>query len=511
MIYIHKFTLLQLNIRGYIIQSKFFKFLLSFVCDTFFFAISTNIATKHIFRHLMAAKPDGYSQKLAYKLGTKFQNEIQNADDKTQWYLSAKLCFILPTIKFHPHYNSELVNKQKLILLQKVKQEYKIIFTAKYQCKIPNDVLCILKSFYYPWLIDIKHTLKERGTKHIELRKNGLIQVFKQVLGDIHKYPLNVEFIKNRFLQEHLTYITNWNGPYFRDLKIRNDKEQNQCLTVLNDYDGYKKRCNNSQEEFTKKYEGKFIAVFIFNVLNLINVTRRVKIQFILVLLQKEIQFKATRKTFLVPNSWIFDCRHNDILKQLTEFIGKNETKFKNKSGLKENRKTLINIFQNEFNEYKNKQHKNDVEMKENDNNIPPSISPIHSISNVEMKMDNNNNSHNFQNTNPHEYQPIANGSYMVVHNQQTNYNLYGDNINQNISVNSQDQRQYIDGLWRQLKFDKNQLQQQVQQLQNDKQQLLRQLNQQSQTLYYNIPAPYNQQIIQSQFQQTPHQQQQQQ
>ena len=78
----------------------------------------------------------------------------------------------------------------------------------------------------------------------------------------------DVETIQHQVLSKHHHFINHeWKGPDFKHLrtKAKNGKFLD-VLTIVYDKRGYKKRCNNSQEDWFRKFDGEFLACCIHEV-----------------------------------------------------------------------------------------------------------------------------------------------------------------------------------------------------------------------------------------------------
>jgi len=205
-------------------------------------------------------------------------------------------------------------------------------------------------------------------------RQTGLIEVFDEF--QINTDALDIESVKTAYLDQHIGHIQKWQGPVFQHLQLRTkDKKLTDCLSVVYDRKGYDKRCNNSQEDWYRKYDGKFLAYCINEAAQSFG-TMALKAQFGLNLLMKKIKFIKSKETYLIPNTWIFGNSYSSLLIALTDLLDIDKTPFKGSAGKPQKRKRLLQIFKDNVNE--------EVEMKDNNDigsgrslQIPPNLPKV--------------------------------------------------------------------------------------------------------------------------------------
>ena len=131
----------------------------------------------------MAASQQQYSTQIAYHLGDEYKGKIStDTESQIQSFLTALLCYTLPTIPLHPLYNRDHIQQQKLFDLGIIRQQRNISITPKIQKKIPPQIKRLLKGFYKPWLDAFKQNeLKERATDHSKRRADAIMDVFNGV------------------------------------------------------------------------------------------------------------------------------------------------------------------------------------------------------------------------------------------------------------------------------------------------------------------------------------------
>lgn len=113
-----------------------------------------------------------YSCPKSYELGDYYRDicrDPNNCDNRAQMFLAAKLCYTLPTIREHPqnehykntqqHSNQYSKNSLKLSELEHWKSMKKLVIPREPKA-IPRECLHLIKSFYVPWLEDLRPDLR---------------------------------------------------------------------------------------------------------------------------------------------------------------------------------------------------------------------------------------------------------------------------------------------------------------------------------------------------------------
>jgi len=286
-----------------------------------------------------------YSMQDAYTLGDKYLVKIsQDTGNQNQCFLAAKLCYLLPTID-HPRNDKEYIKPQKLMDLEQLKSKYKIT-CDQIKEKFPNEVLGLLKAFYAVWLPEIRQYLKERILTRINKRQDAFMVIFQKFSSQ----RLDVSHIKNAILKRHNDDVDAWDGPEFQHLKMENNQRGKNVdyLTAVKDKDGYKKRCANSQDNWSKKgqYDAEFFVVCIQKAREAFGSDMALRVQFGKEILEEKVKFKSSPKTYLILNSWMFSRVNCPSLTAIAALLDIDKSKCNGGGGGQQKRDNLMRLCQ---------------------------------------------------------------------------------------------------------------------------------------------------------------------
>eukprot|EP01084_Bolivina_argentea_P136911 241140_1 len=310
-----------------------------------------------------------YTVLSAYKLGDHYRNRGK--------LLAAELCYALPAITDHPinqQFSNDII-KHKLndFIHERNSNNYQI---PPKGVDIPTQALTLVKSFFAVWLnTEIKSDLIKRAEDHAHKRADALINIFNQVTNkydNISKLQKkDIQDILNKWINTHVSKVNDWKGPSFNKLQY---KKNTNKLTVVMEFKDYRKRCRNSQEDWFKKYDGKFFAQYLTEIIQIFDSRLLqkdiaiVKIEFAQKFLNRKIQFPLAAARSLLPAGTLFHS--NELQIALNKFHKDLNAKYlkenSNTNKVKELHLQLLAICKKAYNS-----------LMTNSRNIPAIIAPV--------------------------------------------------------------------------------------------------------------------------------------